>query len=109
MKAVSDQSPMPVSLSGVMFEERTTPVAIGNSNPPAKSIPIIFWPFSCLVWHSLHAAAFNKYFPYSILLAVSGIGCGFAFAGMVLMIKFIGKSGTDCATLLSIGFSVLRY
>src|SRR5260370_30481332 len=46
-KAVSDHRPIPVSASGVIFEEKMVPNGVGTGSPPAKSLP------PRTVWQSL--------------------------------------------------------
>src|ERR1700736_4025881 len=43
-KAASGQRPIPVSASGVMFEEKIVPNGVGTGSPPAKSFaPRAVW------------------------------------------------------------------
>ncbi len=45
--AASDHRPIPVSASGVIFEEKMVPNGVGTGSPPAKSLP------PRTVWQSL--------------------------------------------------------
>src|SRR5690606_15316020 len=101
--------PMPLPASGVMLEERTTePSGNWNSRPPANSLPSIMRPLSTWVWHSTHPPAVVTYLPYAIRSEGSGFLVNSAGCGMVLIIKFMGKSAFDSGTAFSIGGKVLR-
>jgi len=45
--AASDQRPIPVSVSGVMLEEKIVPNGVGTGRPPVKLLP------PRTVWQSL--------------------------------------------------------
>ena len=80
-----------------MFGVETVPSGIGNFLPPEKALSISKAIPSKGVWHSTQPAELTRYFPYAIEGSFTGFLVKRGSLGMVLMMKFIGKSLSDAS------------
>jgi hypothetical protein len=74
LNATSDQAPMPVAWSGVMFVEKIVPNGVGKGRPPARKAP------ASAVWQTLQSPRAATADPRSMLSGENAVGEGGAIA-----------------------------
>src|SRR5882724_4759157 len=75
-KAASDHRPIPVSASGVMFEEKIVPNGVGTGSPPAKFLA------PRTVWQSLQLPIAASSRPRLIRSGANDCGAGGSIAAI---------------------------